>query len=112
LAAEKRRPHTGRNQAQRFYAQALTEAERSELPAAAELAGVDQEIALLRVRIKAALASHPEDLPLMFRGLDLLTRMLVRRYGLTAGEGGGLTEALASLRDEFLGLMEDGSVRR
>ena len=53
----------------RFYTQALTEAERSDLPLALEVDGVDQEIAVLRLRLRSMLEERPDDLTLMFKGI-------------------------------------------
>ena len=70
----------------RFYAQSLTEAERSDLSAALEVDGFEEEIATLRLRLRSAIEEHPEDLPLMFRGMDVLRRMVATKYGLSRGE--------------------------
>lgn len=65
-----------------FYVQALSEAERLALADAMEVEGIDQEIALLRLRLRTALAKQPADLSLMFKGIALLARVIATRYGL------------------------------
>jgi hypothetical protein len=80
--AVKSAPRSGKPSARRFYADALSEAERADLPVALEIEGVDEEIALLRLRIRTALEEHPDDLPLMFKGVDLLAKMVATRYRL------------------------------
>ena len=72
--------------AQSFYESALDEAERQSMPEALEVEGFAQEIALLRLRLRDILADHPEDLELMLRGMELLRRMVVSRYGLKGKE--------------------------
>ena len=48
--------------AKRFYEEALTQAERADFPVALDVEGVDQEIAVLRLRLRTALKNRPEDL--------------------------------------------------
>ena len=66
-----------------FYADALSEAERADLPLALQVEGVEQEIALLRLLLRRAVQEHPQDLPLMFRGIELLARAVAARYRLS-----------------------------
>jgi hypothetical protein len=84
VATNKTGAKTRRTKAQRFYEEALSQAEREELPAALEMQGVETEIALL-----------------IFRGLELLSRMAARRYRLSKGDSGDLAAKLAGLRKEL-----------
>ena len=65
-----------------FYVEAMSEAERLSLAEAMDVDGVDQELALLRLRLRTVLAKRPEDLPLMFKGIELLAKVIATRYGL------------------------------
>jgi hypothetical protein len=67
----------------RFYEQALNEAERADLPVALELEGMDDEIAMLRLRLRSALSERPEDLTLMFKGIELLALAVAVKYRLS-----------------------------
>ena len=78
-AARARRRPSPRN----FYRQALTEAEQVELNHAQDIEGLDDEIALLRVRLKHAVEERPEDLQLLVRGMDLLVKAVAARYRLS-----------------------------
>jgi hypothetical protein len=40
------------------------------LPEAKGVEGLDEEIALLRVKLTTALQEHPDNLPLMLRGVE------------------------------------------
>ena len=83
-----------------FYAQALSEAEQVLLPEAMEIEGLDEEIALLRVKLRTALEEQPEDVKLMFKGLELLVKALSARYRLSQQAEAELTERVeAVLRD-------------
>jgi len=96
--------------ARRFYAGALNDAEQSDFPSALEIVGVDEELALLRLRLRTALADHPEDLPLMFKGIDLLVKLVAARYRLSKGDLRDFAEAAAGLRTEIQqGLAKDES---
>ncbi len=83
-----------------FYRSALSDAERLALAEAAEMRGLDEEIALLRVKLRTALEEQPEDVKLMFKGLELLVKALSARYRLTQQAEAELSERVgAVLRD-------------
>ena len=94
--------------ARRFYAAALNDAEQSDLPSALEIEGVDEEIALLRLRLRSALQEHPEDLPLMFKGVDLLVRMVATRYRLSKKAEHDLASSIAGVVRGFGDLWPEG----
>lgn len=85
------------DEAGRFYERALTEAERADLSEALKVEGLEQEVALLRLRLRRALAPEDEDFALFLRGLDVLRRMVVARYGLSKGDAKGLETAMDGL---------------
>ena len=66
-----------------FYDAVLTEAERVRLPRARQLEGLDEEVAVLRVRLAALLAEHPEDLPLFLKWMETLVKTVATRYRLS-----------------------------
>ena len=66
-----------------FYSQALTQSERVRLPRAKEVEGLDEEIALLRVKLRSHLEKHPENLEVLMKGISLLLRAVVTRYKLS-----------------------------
>jgi hypothetical protein len=78
---------------QRFYEQALSEAEQADLGSALDVQGFDAEIAALRLRLRTALKDQPEDLALVLRGFDVLRRMVATKYGLTREERDALNSA-------------------
>lgn len=80
-----------------FYAQALSEAERADLPIALVMEGVEDEIAMLRLRLRSALDEHPEDLTLMFKGIDLLAKTVAVRYRLSKRAERDLAASLANV---------------
>jgi hypothetical protein len=56
---------------QRFYAKVLDAAERVDLEMASEVNGIDDEIAVLRVKIKSVLEKDPENLKLIPLGISV-----------------------------------------
>ena len=66
-----------------FYTRALGEAEKNLLPQARELEGLDEEIALLRVKLIQALREKPQDLELLLKGVGMLVRAVSTRYRLS-----------------------------
>ncbi len=101
-AAAERSRITARN----FYDEAVDQAERLELERAQEIEGLDDEIALLRVRLKRAVEEHPQDMQLLVKGLDILVRAVGARYRLSPKSRKDLADnfaaALNSLGDQLL----------
>ncbi len=86
-----------------FYAEHLDEAERRELRAAANVKDLDQEITLLRMRIKE-LASAKDPAKLL-QCLTVLSRLITTRYTTTKSDKKGIAEAFgAVLKDIALPL--------
>ncbi len=84
------------DRAKRFYEKALTKAEKDDFPVALEVEGVDQEIALLRLRLRTALEKQPEDLQLMLRGVVMLVQALAAKYRLPKADLDAIAEAMAA----------------
>jgi len=101
-AAAKRARLSARN----FYSHGLDQAERLDLEQAQGIEGLDDEIALMRVRLKRAVEKHPEDVQLLVKGLEILVRAVGARYRLSPKSRKDLAENLAaalnSLGDQLL----------
>jgi len=82
--------------AKRFYEEVLTRTERHDFRVALDVEGVDQEIAMLRLRLRAAMKEHPEDLQLMLRGVVMLVQALAAKYRLPKADQEALTAAVTS----------------
>lgn len=93
-------------EARRFYAQALSETERLELPEALAVDGVDEEIAVLRLRLRTLLDEGPAQLELFYKGIDLLTKVVARRYKLPRTDVAALGEEMERLRQEVQRLLK------
>jgi hypothetical protein len=44
---------------------------------------LDEEIAVLRVKLRSQLEAHPEDFPNLLKGVDLLVKAVKTRYRLS-----------------------------
>jgi len=67
--------------------------------------GIDDEIALLRVKIKSLLKNDPENIKLVMQATNTLARLVRTRYNIGKNDKKGLKEAIANvLRDVALPL--------
>ncbi len=82
---------------QTFYAKVLDEAERLDFELASGVEGIDDEIALLRVKIKSILASDPENIRLIMEATDMLAKLVKTRYNITKEQRKGLKEAIGNV---------------
>jgi len=80
-----------------FYARVLDEAERLDFEQAAGVDGIDDEIALLRVKIKSILAHDPENVKLIMQATNALARLVKTRYHITKDQKKGLKEAIGNV---------------
>jgi len=107
----KTRPRRTRGTATRakkgVYAQALSEAERVLLPEARGIEGLDEEIALLRVKLTSALQQQPDNMPLMLRAVDLLVKAVAAKYRLSKKSREDLADAINEVLKEIGGALFD-----
>jgi len=88
-----------------FYTRVLDEAEQLDFELASGVEGIDDEIALLRVKIKSILESDPENIKLIMQVTNALERLIRTRYKITKEQRKGLKEAIGNvLRDVALPL--------
>ena len=84
-----------------FYAQALSEAEQVLLPEAREIEGLDEEIALLRVKLSRAIEAQPDNMALMLRAVDLLVKVVAAKYRLSKKSREDLADAINEVLKEI-----------
>jgi len=83
-----------------FYAKVLDEAEQLDFELASGVNGIDDEIALLRVKIKSVLEKDPENINLIMRATNTLATLVKTRYKISKEQRKGLKEAIGNvLRD-------------
>ncbi|MFC1961778.1 hypothetical protein ACFLWN_01850 [Chloroflexota bacterium] len=85
---------------QNFYARVMDEAEQLDFELAAGVNGIDDEIALLRVKIKSLVGDDPKNLRLLVEATNALERLIRTRYRISKEQRKGLKEAIGNvLRD-------------
>ncbi|MBI2872965.1 MAG: hypothetical protein HYY00_07255 [Chloroflexi bacterium] len=83
-----------------FYGETLSRAERMRLARARQVQGLDDEIALLRVRIARLAQEEPEKTDLLLKGVRLLVQAVATRYRLSPQAQDDLAGNIAAvLRD-------------
>jgi hypothetical protein len=88
-----------------FYSRALNEVEQLDFEKATKVDGIDEEIALLRVKIKSVLEHDPENIKLLIQATNTLIRLVRTRYNIGKEDKQGLKEAISNvLRDVALPL--------
>ena len=80
-----------------FYSKVLNEAERLDLELASGVEGIDDEIALLRVKIKSILEHDPENVRLIIEATNTLARLVRTKYNITKEQKKGLKEAIGNV---------------
>ena len=83
-----------------LYSKVLDEAEQIDFELAAGVNGIDDEIALLRVKIKSILAHDPENIKLIMQATNTLARLVKTRYNITREQKKGLKEAIGNVLRE------------
>jgi hypothetical protein len=88
-----------------FYSKVLDEAEKLDFELATNVEGIDDEIALLRVKIKSLIERDPENIKLIIQATNTLVRLVTTRYNISKEDKQGLKEAISNvLRDVALPL--------
>ena len=80
-----------------FYSRVMDEAEKLDFELAANVNGIDDEIALLRVKIKELVNKDPENLELIMKATNLLAKLVKTRYSMSKGQNKGLAEAIKNV---------------
>lgn len=85
-----------------FYESAMSRAEREELGVARGVDGLQDEIAILRLRLRDALGEHPGDLDIVERGVRLLVQSLLAEHRLSSKEARNVSEAATVLVEQLM----------
>jgi uncharacterized protein YjcR len=80
-----------------FYSRVLDEAELLDLEMATGIEGIDDEIALLRVKIKSILEKDPENIKLIMQATNTLAGLVKTSYNMTKEQRKGLKEAIGNV---------------
>jgi hypothetical protein len=80
-----------------FYSKVLDEAEQLDFELVSGVNGLDDEIALLRVKIKSLLANDPENIKLLMDVTNTLVRLVNTKYKISKEQKQGLKEAIENV---------------
>ncbi len=80
-----------------FYSHILSEEEQVDFELATQVEGIDEEIALLRVKIKSLVQNDPENIRLIMQSLNALSRLVATKYNLRKDDKQGLKEAIGNV---------------
>jgi hypothetical protein len=84
-----------------FYAGVLEEDEKEDLEAAKEVDGIEEEIALIRVKIRYIMANAPENMRLLLQAINALVKLLTIQYSLNKQDEKDLEEAIHKLMKDI-----------
>lgn len=84
-----------------IYAKVLSEAEKVELEEARAAQGLDDEIALIRLKICHLLEKQPDNAELLLKLSIGLSKLLRTRYELTPAQGKSVTQAIGNVVREI-----------
>ena len=84
-----------------FYSQALSEAERMWLEEAKNIEGIDEEIAVLRIKLRELIERDPDRIDLHFKAANVIARLVRTRYSITREQKKSLKEAVANVLTEI-----------
>jgi len=84
-----------------FYGQALNEADRLELEEAGGIEGIDEEIAILRVKLRELIVAAPDKFDLHLRLATTIARLVTTRYSISKEQKKSLKEAITKVLTEI-----------
>lgn len=93
--------NTAKGRKRVFYGQALNEAERLELEEASGVEGIDEEIAILRVKLRELIVAAPEKFDLHLKLATTIARLVTARYNITKEQKKSLKEAITRVLTEI-----------
>ena len=80
-----------------FYSHVLSESEQADYELATRVEGIDEEIALLRVKIKTLVQIDPENIRLIMQSINALSRLIATKFNLRKDDKQGLKEAIGNV---------------
>ena len=84
-----------------FYSRALDEAEKLELEEARDIEGLDEEIAILRVKLRELIENEPDRLDLQLKATNTIARLVGIRYNISKEQKKSLKEAITKVLNEI-----------
>lgn len=86
-----------------FYSNVLDEKQQRDFQEAVEVEGFDEEIALLRVKIKSIMEHNPQNMRLITQAVNALSKLVMTKYNIRHEDKQGLKEII-------LGVLKDVAI--
>src|SRR4030042_2279842 len=83
-----------------FYSRALTEAEKLEMEEASYVEGIDQEITLLRIKLRDLVENEPDRIDLHLEAANTIARLVRTRYQISKEQKNSLKAAITQVLTE------------
>lgn len=80
-----------------FYSTVLDENQQRDFETATTVEGIDEEIALLRVKIKSLVQQNPENLRLIMQATNALSKLIMTKFNIGKDDKQGLKEAVTNV---------------
>jgi uncharacterized protein YjcR len=80
-----------------FYSPVLDEKEQRDYEIAIEVEGLDEEIAMLRVKIMSLIERDPENIRLITQAINTLIRLVKTKYDISKDDKEGLKETVGKV---------------
>lgn len=84
-----------------FYSKALDESEKLQLEEARGIDGLDEEIAILRIKLRELLDTDPHNIELALEAANTIARLVRTRYNITKEQKRSLKEAITNVLTEI-----------
>lgn len=84
-----------------FYSRALDEAEKIEFEEARDVDGLDEEIAMLRIKLRELIENEPGRFDLCLRVTNTIARLVGIRYNINKEQRKSLREAITKVLTEI-----------
>ena len=84
-----------------FYSQVLDETDKLNLEDARDMDGLDEEIAILRLKLREIIEGHPEHVQLALEVANTITRMVRTRYNISKEQKRSLKDAITKVLTEI-----------
>ncbi len=80
-----------------FYSNVLDETQLADFEKAITIEGLDEEIALLRVKIKAIIQNDPENLRLIMQGINALMKLVMTKFNISKDDKESILKGVANV---------------
>ncbi len=84
-----------------FYSKALDKAEELQLEDARGIDGLDEEIAILRIKLRTIIQSEPHNIELALAAANTIARLVRTRYNISKEQKRSLKDAIAKVLTEI-----------